>query len=132
MSKFIGAYVNGAVNNLFAPDQLYPVNYSQNYNIKLFVIDNRTSTEQAQGPKLKTTINQTRIQENLASLVPFATVTVSVNYSNVTAYPGLAAIIANATTNLKDPLSGRRIVDGDLVYNWFTTNGLGTLRPSSM
>jgi hypothetical protein len=127
MSKFIGAYVNGAVNNLFAPDQLYPVNYSQNYNIKLFVIDNRTSTEQAQGPKLKTTINQTRIQENLASLVPFATVTVSVNYSNVTAYPGLAAIIANATTNLKDPLSGRRIVDGDLVYNWFTTNGLGHL-----
>jgi hypothetical protein len=125
MSKFIGAYVNGAVNNLFAPDQLYPVNYSQNYNVKLFVIDNRTTTEQAQGPKLKTTINQTMIKDNLASLVPFATVTINVNYSNVTSYPGLAAIIANATTTLKDPLSGRRIVDGDLVYNWFTTYGLG-------
>jgi hypothetical protein len=125
MSKFIGAYVNGAVNNLFAPDQLYPVNYSQNYNVRLFVIDNRTSAEQAQGPKLKTTINQSMIKENLASLVPFATVTTSVNYSNVTSYPGLAAIIANATTNLKDPLSGRRIVDGDLVYNWLTTSGLG-------
>jgi hypothetical protein len=125
MSKFIGAYVNGAVNNLFAPDQLYPVNYSQNYNVRLFVIDNRTSAEQAQGPKLKTTINQSMIKKNLASLVPFATVTTSVNYSNVTSYPGLAAIIANATTNLKDPLSGRRIVDGDLVYNWLTTSGLG-------
>ena len=125
MSKFIGAYVNGAVNNLFAPDQLYPVNYSQNYDVKLFVIDNRTATEQVQGPKLKTTINQTMIKENLASLVPFATVTINVNYSNVTSYPGLAAIIANATTNLKDPLSGRRIVDGDLVYNWLTTYGLG-------
>jgi hypothetical protein len=65
------------------------------------------------------------IKKNLASLVPFATVTTSVNYSNVTSYPGLAAIIANATTNLKDPLSGRRIVDGDLVYNWLTTSGLG-------
>jgi hypothetical protein len=125
MSKFVGAYVNGAVNNLFAPDQLYPVNYAQNYNIQLFVIDNRTSSEQAQGPKLKTTINQTIIKQNLARLVLFATVTINVNYSNVTAYPGLAAIVANATTTLKDPLSGRRVVDGDLVYNWFTTSGLG-------
>src|SRR5881296_3893614 len=125
MSKFIGAYINGAVNNLFAPDQLYPVNYAENYNVQLFVIDNRTTAEQAQGPRLKTTINQTQIQEKLASLVPFASVTISVNYSNVTAYPGLAAIVANATTNLRDPLSGRPIVDGDLVYNWFTTSGLG-------
>ncbi|OLE68048.1 hypothetical protein AUF78_17905 [archaeon 13_1_20CM_2_51_12] len=128
MSKFIGAYVNGAVNNLFAPDQLYPVNYAQNYNIQLFVIDNRTSTEQAQGPKLKATINQTRIQENLTSLVPFAGatgVTVNIRYANVTDYPGLGAIVANATTTHRDPISGRPIVDGDLVYNWFTTSGLG-------
>ena len=128
MSKFIGAYVNGAVNNLFAPDQLYPVNYAQNYNIQLFVIDNRTTAEQAQGPKLKATISQTRIQENLTSLVPFdgATgVTVNIRYANVTDYPGLAAIVANATTSLRDPVSGRPIVDGDLVYNWFTTSGLG-------
>jgi hypothetical protein len=125
MSKFVGAYVNGAVNNLFAPDQLYPVNYAQNYNVRLFVIDNRTSTEQAQGPKLKATINQTMIQRNLASLVPFANVTINVNYYNVTAFPGLAAIVSNATTSLKDPASGRRVVDGDLVYHWFTTSGLG-------
>ena len=128
MSKFIGAYVNGAVNNLFAPDQLYPVNYAQNYNVQLFVIDNRTTTEQAQGPKLKATINQTRIQENLTSLVPFAGatgVTVNIRYANVTDYPGLAAIVANATTSLRDPISDRQIVDGDLVYNWFTTSGLG-------
>jgi hypothetical protein len=125
MSKFIGAYVNGAVNNLFAPDQLYPVNYSQNYNIQLYVIDNRTSSEQAQGPKLKATVNQAEIQANLASLVPFATVTININYYNVTAFPGLAAIVANATTSLKDPASGRRVVDGDLVYHWFTTSGLG-------
>jgi len=128
MSKFIGAYVNGAVNNLFAPDQLYPVNYAQNYIIQLFVIDNRTTAEQAQGPKLKATISQTRIQENLTSLVPFdgATgVTVNIRYANVTDYPGLAAIVANATTSLRDPVSGRPIVDGDLVYNWFTTSGLG-------
>src|SRR3989440_2747263 len=65
------------------------------------------------------------IQENLPSLVPFAGVTVKINYANVTDYPGLAAIMANATTTLRDPVSGRPIVDGDLVYNWFTTYGLG-------
>lgn len=125
MSKFIGAYVNGAVNNLFAPDQLYPVNYASNYNVQLFVIDNRTSAEEAKGPKLSATINEARIQQNLASLVPFATVTISVTYYNVTAFPGLARIIANATTSLRDPASGRPVVDGDLVYRWFTTSGLG-------
>lgn len=125
MSKFIGAYVNGAVNNLFAPDQLYPVNYSSNYNIQLFVIDNRTSAEQAQGPRLQATINETMIKQNIASLVPFATIGISVNYYNVSSFPGLAAIIANATTSLRDPATGRPIVDGDLVYRWFTTSGLG-------
>lgn len=125
MSKFVGAYVNGAVNNLFAPDQLYPVNYTSNYNVQLFVIDNRTSAEQAKGPKLQATINETRIQQNLASLVPFATVTINITYHNVTAFPGLAGIVANATTSLRDPVSGRPVVDGDLVYRWFTTNGLG-------
>jgi hypothetical protein len=125
MSKFIGAYVNGAVNNLFAPDQLYPVNYSSNYDIQLFVIDNRTSAEQAQGPTLQATVNETMIKQNIASLVPFATVSSRVNYYNVSSFPGLAAIVANATTSLKDPLSGRRVVDGDLVYRWLTTSGLG-------
>jgi hypothetical protein len=125
MSSFIGAYVFGAVNNLFAPDQLYPVNYSQNYRVQLFVLDNRTTAEKSQGPKLTATINEPMIQENLASLVPFAGVTVNIKYANVTDYPGLAAIIANATTSLRDPISGRPIVDGNLVYNWFTTYGLG-------
>ncbi|HVH14243.1 MAG TPA: hypothetical protein VNA15_00805 [Candidatus Angelobacter sp.] len=125
MSKFIGSYVYGAVNNLFAPDQLYPVNYSQNYNLQLFVLDNRTAAEKSQGPKLAATINQNMIQENLASLVPFARVTVNIRYANVTDYSGLAAIMAHATTTLKDPISRRPVVDGDLVYNWFTTSGLG-------
>src|SRR2546428_13301832 len=65
------------------------------------------------------------VQENLASPVPFAGVTVKINYANVTDYPGLAAIMANATTPLREPVPGRPIVDGDLVYNWFTTYGLG-------
>ena len=124
MSQFVGSYVFGAVYNLFAADQLYPVNYSQSYNIQLFVFDNRTLTEKFALP-LSRTINQTRIQETLASLVPFARVTVKVNPAVITDYPGLAGIVANATTKLIDPSIQRPIVDGNLVYRWLTTNGLG-------
>ncbi|HET7404878.1 MAG TPA: hypothetical protein VFJ63_02055 [Candidatus Bathyarchaeia archaeon] len=126
-SSFIGSYVAGAVYNLFGADQLYPVNYSQNYHVHLFLIDNRTAAEQALGPALTSTINKNMIQESLASLVPFATVTVDVQYASVTDYPSLAAVMANATTSVKDPSSGRPIVDGNLIYRWFTTNGLGNI-----
>lgn len=124
-SSFIGSYVGGAVYNLFGADQLYPVNYSQSYHVHLFIIDNRTTAEQSQGPALAATINKNMIQESLASLVPFATVTVDVQYASVTDYPSLAAVMANATTSVKDPSSSRPIVDGNLIYRWFTTNGLG-------
>src|SRR5881296_1018494 len=124
MSQFVGSYVFGAVYNLFAADQLYPVNYSQSYNIQLFVFDNRTLTEKLALP-LSRTINQTRIQETMASLVPFARVTVKVNPADITDYPGLAGIVANATTKLIDPSIQRPIVDGNLIYRWLTTNGLG-------
>ena len=124
MSEFVGSYVFGAVYNLFAADQLYPVNYAQTYKIQLFVFDNRTLPEMLKVP-LKRTINQTLIQKTVASLVPFAKATVNINFANVTDYPALAGIVANATTNLVDPLSRRPLVDGSLVYRWFTTSGLG-------
>ena len=123
-SQFIGSYVFGAVYNLFAADQLYPVNYSQNYNIQLFVLDNRTSIEKSRLP-LARTINESLIQRTVSNLVPYATVTVNLHLSNITDHPALAAVVANATTNLIDPSINRPIVDGGLVYRWFTTSGLG-------
>jgi hypothetical protein len=124
MSEFIGSYVFGAVYNLFAADQLYPVNYAQTYHIQLFVFEDRTISEQSSLPLVRT-INQTLIQDTLASLIPFAKVTVTVKLADITDYPALAAIVANATTSLIDPSIQRPIVDGNLVYRWFTTSGLG-------
>ncbi len=124
MSEFVGSYVFGAVYNLFAADQLYPVNYSQIFNIQLFVIDNRTLSEKSRLPLAKT-INETLLQETLASLVPFATVTVNPHVADVSSSPELAAVVANATTSLIDPSLNRTIVDGNLVYRWLTTSGLG-------
>jgi hypothetical protein len=127
-SKFAESYVAGAVTDLFAADQLYPVNYSQNYFFQIYVIDNRTSSEKTSGPKISSTINSTFVKAQLASLLEFSNVNVNVKYANVTDYPGLAKVIANSTTTIKDPASGRPVVDGQIVYDWLTTNGLGRIR----
>ncbi|HZY93528.1 MAG TPA: hypothetical protein VFE98_01545 [Candidatus Bathyarchaeia archaeon] len=127
-SKFVSAYISGAVDNLFAPDQLYPVSYSQRYDFQVFVFDNRTVSEKSTGPLINTTVDRARVQAQLSNLLPFSTVSVNVIYADVNDYPGLAMIVANATTTLKDPSSGRPIVDGQIVYNWLTSNGQGHIR----
>jgi hypothetical protein len=124
-SEFINDYISGAVNNLFAPDQLYPVSYSQTYNFHLFVFDNRTDLEKSHGPILTKTLNTTRVQQQLQALLPFATVKVTANFFNITKYPALAAVVANATTKVKDPILSVPIVDARLVWNWLSTYGKG-------
>ena len=120
-AEFINDYIAGAVNNLFAADQLYPVSYAQNYHFHLFVFDNRTGAEKAKGPNISTTLNTTMVQAELANLLPFATVTVSAKFSNVTDYPKLAVVVANATTKVKDPALSIPIVDARLVWNWLSS-----------
>src|SRR5207245_1683613 len=95
------------------------------YNFQLFVFDNRTSAEKAKGPKISTTINTIKVQSQLASLLPFAKVTVTAKFANITAYPQLAAVVANATTRVKDPALSIPIVDARLVWNWLSTYGQG-------
>jgi hypothetical protein len=124
-AEFVNDYISGAVYNLFAADQLYPVTYAQRYNFQLFVFDNRTDAEKAKGPKISTTLNTTMVQSQLASLLPFATVTVTAKFSDITAYPQLAAVVANATTKVKDPALSIPIVDARLVWNWLSVYGKG-------
>jgi hypothetical protein len=124
-AEFINDYIFGAVYNLFSADQLYPVTYAQNYNFQLFVFDNRTSAEKAKGPKISTTLNTTIVRSQLASLLPFAKVTVTAKFANTTAYPQLAAVVANATTKVRDPALSIPIVDARLVWNWLSTYGQG-------
>ncbi len=124
-AEFVNDYIAGAVYNLFAADQLYPVTYAQNYNFQLFVFDNRTAVEKAKGPKISTTLNTTMVQSQISSLLPFAKVTVTAKFSDITAYPQLATIVANATTKVKDPALSIPIVDARLVWNWLSTYGQG-------
>jgi len=89
------------------------------------VFDNRTDQEKVKGPKISTTLNTTEVQSQLASLLPFATVTVSAKFSNITENTQLAAVVANATTKVKDPALSIPIVDARLVWNWLSNYGQG-------
>src|SRR5436309_2913209 len=48
-AEFVNDYISGAVYNLFAADQLYPVTYSQRYNFQLFMFDNRSDQAKVTG-----------------------------------------------------------------------------------
>jgi hypothetical protein len=104
LTQFVDEYIFGAINNLFAADQLYPVSFAQKYNFQLFVFDNRTAPERATGPRLPGMLNTTLVQSQLSSLLPpSSSVVVSAKFWNITAFPKLAAVVANATTRVKDP-----------------------------
>jgi len=115
-AEFINDYIAGAVDNLFAADQLYPVTYAQNYNFQLFVFDNRDNRGKGQGPE-KSPQRSTLpwFKASWQASFPFAKVTVTAKFSNITAYPQLAAVVANATTKVKDPALSIPIVDARLV-----------------
>ncbi len=124
-SQFVADYLVGVVYNLFAPDQIYSVNYSAKYNFHLFIFDARNSSEIAALPKLTAAVNETMIRSELSKLVPYANVSIITKYANLTSSPGLAAVVATATTKTKDPAVNGTIVDARLVYNWLSTNGDG-------
>ncbi len=124
-TQFISDYVAGAVFNLFAPDPVYPVNYSSSYNFQLFVFDARNATEKSAGPPLTQAVNLTRVQDELERLVPYANVTVKPRYANITDYSGLNTVVSRATTTINDPAVNGSIVDARLVYDWLSAQGEG-------
>ena len=124
-TQFLSDYIAGVVYNLFAPDPVYPVNYSAHYNFHLFVFDVRNSTEMAAGPTMTLAVNSTKIQDELQRLVPYANVTVNAKFVNITDYPALSAAVTKATTTIKDPPINGSIVDARLVYDWLSENGEG-------
>ncbi len=123
-TTFITDYITGVVYNLVAPDPVYPVNYSDNYNFHVFVIDARNSAEKAQ-VSITSTVDETLVSTELKKLIPFSNVTVTTRYANISQYSGLEAVVNLATSTIKDPAFNGSIVDARLVYNWLSTNGEG-------
>lgn len=117
LTQYLSDYITGAVYNIFAPDFVYPLNYAQTYQVKVFVIDNRT----IQQPEIKSTVDTTEIQSQLNSLLPFAKVNVDVNFYKLKDNPGLFNVVNSARSPSQVGIFP--IVDARPVYNWLSANG---------
>jgi len=119
-TQYIADYVAGAVFNLFGPDQLYPINYSAKYAFHLFVIDARPF---GSTPAITSTVNIPLIKTRLASLVPFANISVTTQFSTLASDPALSKVISDATSTVFDSFSNDTIIDARPVYNWLSLEG---------
>ena len=119
-TQYLADYVSGAVYNLFGPDQLYSINYSAKYVFHLFVYDARPF---GSTPAITSTVNASLIKARLASLVPFANVSVITQFRTLASDPGLSKIVNDATTTVFDGFSNDTIIDARVVYNWLNVEG---------
>lgn len=126
LNQYLADYVWGAVYNLFAPDFVYPINFSSEYKVKVLIIDNRTDTAD---PPITKTFDPDAAAKELQVLVPWGRVTAEARYVRVADYPELAGVIANSrspATYGNAPYSPA--VDARPVYDWLSENGQGHIK----
>lgn len=82
LTEYVSDYVSQATANLITPDFVYYPVYKPNYQIDVFVLDNRDAAEKASVP-IQSTVNQQEIQAAFNDLVPYSKVTVNVNFVDV-------------------------------------------------
>jgi len=133
LNQYLSDYIYGVVYNLFAPDLIYPLNFSKKYVIDVLVLDNRSVDAK---PNLQLTVNQKLIKESLKSLVPFAEVEVKVRFAKLKDYPTFEKIVLESTVeargfNDKYPPElyyPPNIVDIRPIYEWLSESGEGHIK----
>lgn len=83
LTEYVSDYVSQATYNFIAPNFVYQPEYAPNYQIDVFLFDARNSTAKAQVP-IDRTVNKTMIAAAFQDLVPYSTVTVNLNFEEVT------------------------------------------------
>ncbi len=123
LTQYLSDYVYGAVEDLFAPDFVYPIAAARKYDVDVLVVDNRTD---GAVPSLDRTLNVLRIKSELERLLPFAEVNVKARFMNVTASSNLTNLIVSSTSPSK--YAKISIVDARPVYNWLSEEGQGHIK----
>jgi len=133
LNQYLSDYIYGVVYNLFAPDLIYPLNFSKKYVIDVLVLDNRSADAK---PDIQLTVNQKLIKDSLKSLVPFAEVNVKVRFAKLKDYPALEKIVLESTVeargfNDKYPPElyyPPNMVDVRPIYEWLSESGQGHIK----
>jgi hypothetical protein len=82
LTEYVSDYVWQATLNFVAPSFVYYPQYVPNYQIDVFILDDRNSDEKQKVP-IQSTINKDMITSALQDLVPYSKVTVNLNYPEI-------------------------------------------------
>ena len=82
LTDYIGDYVTQATYNFITQSFVYYPYYAKNYQIDVYVLDDRNQTDMAAVP-IQSTVNKDLIQSAFSDLVPYSQVTVNVNFPTV-------------------------------------------------
>ncbi len=83
LTDYVGDYVSQATYNFIAQSFVYYPQYAKNYQIDVFVMDDRNQTDKAAIP-IQRTVNKDLIQAAFRDLVPYSQVTVNLNFPTIT------------------------------------------------
>ncbi len=131
LTQYLSDYMYGVVQNLFAPDLLYPTNYAETYKVDILLLDNRSDPT----PRLENTLDTTMVKESLKELLPFAEVKVEARFMTLDDYPELKRVVQASTSQSRgvqtgfppDPMYPPNFVDARPVYQWLSEEGEGNL-----
>lgn len=81
MTEYIADYVWQATANFITPDFVYSPEYSPQYKIDVFVMDDRSSSEKNAIP-IERTVDQAKIVSAFQDLVPYSQIKINVNFQD--------------------------------------------------
>jgi hypothetical protein len=82
LTEYVSDYVWQATQNFIAPQFVYYPTYRPNYQIDVFVLDNRTSAEKTAVP-IDRTIDKDPIVTAFQDLVPYSRISVNINFVDI-------------------------------------------------
>ena len=123
LNEFVSDYVTQATANFITPDFVYYPHYRPNYQIDVYVLDDRNAAEKSTTP-IRSTISSEPIHAAFQELVPYSNVTVNINFVDVS--QDLDQTIRSAYKYTNSWLSGNRfcepqrygVVDVRSIYNY--------------
>ena len=82
LTEYVSDYVWQATQNFIAPQFVYYPTYRPNYQIDVFILDNRTAAEKSAVP-IDRTINKDPIVAAFQDLVPYSQTSVNINFVDI-------------------------------------------------
>ena len=134
LTEYVSDYVWQATLNFVAPSFVYYPQYVSNYQVDVFILDDRSSDEKLKVP-IEKTVNRDMVASSLQGLVPYSKVTVNLNYLEIN--DDLRELIRSNTKFADSWIYGSiscspqryEVVDLRPIYKYVLDN-LGTLDPN--